>query len=301
MSTSKAVPSLESTYFSGALLQLYSHPPPDCPENDQGFYEEDAFIMTRIADRLDASLARSVPIPPRTASLSIVLDKRLVCSTQRISHVWTAHVHNPSPNATYPSTMVAKIYDPVYFGEAEFFDPFTLLDLSVSQETQAYQRLQSVYGVKVPRFYGHFVAPLPSQHNRTINIILLEYIHGRDIRDLAPREKVAALCPTHKDTLIDAALRLYFDIYALGVEQKDMQPRNVILRPRRKHGPFCSTHGCPLRYEVDCKDMQMVMVDFEVAEFPDPDSQFSNAVTQVAHVDKVKPLYHKYWLANLMP
>ncbi|KAK0452893.1 uncharacterized protein EV420DRAFT_1235832, partial [Desarmillaria tabescens] len=134
--------------------------------------------------------------------------------------------------------MVAKIYDPVYFGEAQYFDPFNFLDLFVSRETQAYQHLKCLYGTKVPHFYGHFVAPLPAQCNRTVNIILLEYIHGRDIRDLVPAEKAEeALCSTHKDMLINAALRLYFDIYALGVEQLDMQPRNVILRPRRKDGP----------------------------------------------------------------
>ncbi|KAK0440497.1 hypothetical protein EV421DRAFT_1815373 [Armillaria borealis] len=300
MSISNAVPSLENTYFAGASLQLYPHPPPDCPETDEGSYAKGSLVMTQIADRLDASIARSVPIPSRTANVSIVLDKRLLSSVERIAHVWTAHVHNPSPNATYPSTMVAKIYDPVYFGEAEFFDPFSLLDLFVSREIQAYQRLKCVYGTKVPRFYGHFVAPLPSQHNRTVNVILLEYIHGRDIRDLAPREKAEALCSTHKDALIDAALRLFYDIYALGVVQRDMQPRNVILRPRRKNGPFCSTKGCPLLYEADAEDMQMVMVDFEVVEFPEPDSEFSNPVTQTTYVNDSKSSWHEYWLANMM-
>ncbi len=216
MSTSKAVPSLESTYFSGASLQLYSHLPPACPLNERGSYAKGAVVMTQIADRLDASIARSVPVPPRPANVSIVLDMRLLCSTQRIAHVWTAHVHNSSPNATYPSTMVAKIYGPVYFGDTQYYDPFSHLDLYVSRETQAYQRLQSLYGTKVPRFYGHFVAPLLSQHDRTVNVILLEYIHGRDIRDLAPREKVEALCSTHKDTLIDAALRLFFRNLCIG-------------------------------------------------------------------------------------
>ncbi len=299
MSTSKVVPSLESTYFSGASLQLYPHPPPDCPVNERGSYAKGALVMTQIADRLDASIARSVPVPPRPANVSIVLDKRLLCSVERISHVWTAHVLKSS-NVTYPSTVVAKIYDPVYFGEAELFDPFSLLDLFVSRETQAYQRLQSFYGTKVPRFYGHFVAPLPSQHDRTINVVLLEYIDGRDIRDLAPMEKEEALCSTHKDALFDTALRLFFDIYALGVAQRDMQPRNVILRRRRKDGPFCSTKGCPLRYEADCRDMQMVMVDFEVVEFREPDSQFSDPVTQATYVDNAKPSYHQYWLSNTL-
>ncbi|KAK0452886.1 uncharacterized protein EV420DRAFT_1765981 [Desarmillaria tabescens] len=237
MSPSTAVPSLESTYFPGASLQLYPHSPLDCPENDRGFYPKDALVVIQIADRMDASIARRVPTI--SANVSIVLDKRLLSSTHRIAHVWTAHVHNSSPNATvYPSIMIAKIYDPVYFGEAQYFDPFSFLDFFVSRETQAYQRLKWLYGTKVPHFYGNFVAPLHAQHSRTVNIILLEYIHGRDIRDLVPREISGALCSTHKDTLIDATLRLYFDIYALGIAKAPpraalLDRRMPIAHPRR--------------------------------------------------------------------
>ncbi|KAK0481309.1 hypothetical protein IW261DRAFT_1470158 [Armillaria novae-zelandiae] len=299
MSTLEAVPNLESTYFSGVSLELDPLHPPDCPVDELGNYEKNAFRMSEATDRLDASIARSVPTPASPPNVTIVLDKRLLCSTWRIAHVWTAHVHNTSPNDTYPMTMVAKIYDPVYFGEAEFHDPFAVRDLFVSRETQAYDRLQSLYGTKVPRFYGHFVAPLPSQRNRTVNVILLEYIRGRDIRDVTPTEEAGALCPTHKDTLIDAVIRLFYDVLALGVAQRDMQPRNVILRARRKDGPFCSTQGCPLRYEADSEDMQMVMVDFEEVEFPEPDSKNSDPVAQATYVDDGRSYYHEYWLRNL--
>ncbi|KAK0200004.1 hypothetical protein DFS33DRAFT_212271 [Desarmillaria ectypa] len=303
MSTSAGVPSLEGTYFAGASLQLYSYAPPDRPTDEWCSYG-DAPLMTQIVDRLDASIARRVPIPPMPVNVSIILDKRLVSSTRRIPHVWTAHVQASSSNIRYPSIMVAKIYDPVYFDseEAEYIDPFALLDLTVSRETEAYRRLGSLQGVKVPHFYGHFIAPLPAQRNRTVNVVLLEYIHGRDIRDLVPRELVETLCSSHKNALIDAALRLYFDIYACGVVQTDMQPRNVILRcTRHRDEPFCSTEGCPLFSEVGCEDIQMVMVDFEAVDFREPDSEFSDPGTQEIHVEKVKPIYLEKWLMNEMP
>ncbi len=44
----------------------------------------------------------------------------------------------------------------------------------------------------------------------------------------------------------------------------------------------------------------MVMVDVEVAGFREPDSQFSNPVTQATHVDNVKSLYHEAWLNNML-
>ncbi|KAK0452884.1 uncharacterized protein EV420DRAFT_628501 [Desarmillaria tabescens] len=112
--------------------------------------------MTQIVDHLDASIAHRVPIPPTmSTNVSIVLDKRLLSSTERIAYVWTAHIQDSSPSATgYPSTMIVKIYDPVYFGEAQYFDPFSFLDLFISRETQAYQRLKRLYRTKVPHFYG---------------------------------------------------------------------------------------------------------------------------------------------------
>ncbi|KAK0450281.1 uncharacterized protein EV420DRAFT_745843 [Desarmillaria tabescens] len=303
MSTSAGVPSLESTYFAGASLQLYSHPPPDCPADEWCSYGKDALVMTRIEDRLNASIARRVPIPSIPTHVSIILNKRLVSSTRRIPHVWTAHIQDSSSDVRYPLTMVAKIYDPVYFDseEAEYIDPFALHDLTVSRETEAYRRLEYLQGAKVPRCYGHFVAPLTAQCDRSVNVVLLEYIHGRNILDLVPRELVETLCSTHKDALIDAALRLYFEIYACGVVQADMQPRNVMLRcAKHENAPFCSTEGCPLFSEMDCEDIQMVMVDFEDVEFREPDSDFSDPITQENHVEKVKPIYLEKWLMNEM-
>jgi hypothetical protein len=65
--------------------------------------------------------------------------------------------------------------------------------------------LKSLQGTKVPRFYGHFIAPLPSQDGRTVNVILLEQVAGTDLRTLVPDEVTEKLCLKHKDALIDAA------------------------------------------------------------------------------------------------
>ncbi|KDR78941.1 hypothetical protein GALMADRAFT_1281379 [Galerina marginata CBS 339.88] len=314
------VPRLERTYYTGLSLQLHSHPPPDLPEDrDNCSYKTRTEPrMTNIGDRLNASVARTVrdPIPNSSISdLSITLYRRLSGSTHLIGQVWTAHVQqspesaesHPGAGSRYPSTVVAKIYDPVYFEdrEAEFFDPFALLDRSVSQETGSYRRLQPLQGVKVPAFYGHFVARLPdrAQRGRTVNVVLLEYVPGNDIRDLVPREIEETLCSPHKDSLIDAALRLYFDILALGVRQLDMQPRNVILpdaRYRHHHDnrPFCSTEGCPLQFEAPREDVQLMMVDFEHVDFEEPDTAFSDPLTQVSYVQKARDHYLGSWLAG---
>ncbi|KAG5633748.1 hypothetical protein DXG03_006735, partial [Asterophora parasitica] len=88
-------------------------------------------------------------------------------------------------------------------------------------------------GTKVPRFYGYFAAALPAQHSRTVYILLLEQIPGRDLRSSVPPDVAENFCVKHKDAIIDATLRLDFDVLACGVDQQDMKSRNVILRPQK--------------------------------------------------------------------
>ncbi|KIM51786.1 hypothetical protein SCLCIDRAFT_1224147, partial [Scleroderma citrinum Foug A] len=205
---------------------------------------------------------------------------------------------------TYPPQLVAKIFDPVFFDsyDAEYTDPFILRDLSVSCEVEAYQRLECLQGKRVPRFYGHFVAPLPSQDGRTISV-LLEHIQGTDLRIIVPPNIAENVCHRHKDAIIDAALRVFFDILACGVNQTDMQPRNVISRPQQlvSGTQYCATLECPLRLEIDCNDLDMVMVDFEGVDFQEPDTSFSEPSTQKVHVENVKSLYLEKWLENMLP
>ena len=102
---------------------------------------------------------------------------------------------------------------------------------------------------------GHFLTSLPTQQNRTINAILLEYVEGTDLRLLVPREESDARL--HKDAVIEAALRLLFEIYALGVHQTNMQPRNVISRPQKEESrtEYCTTPECPLYLKANYRDL----------------------------------------------
>ena len=146
---------------------------------------------------------------------------------RRVPHVWTARVHGSSSHAgatatthtTYSPLPVAKIYD-----------PFFLRNLGISCEVEAYRRLGSLQGTKVSRFYGYFAAAVPAEHGRTVYIILLEEVPGRDLRVIVPSDVTEDVWAKHKGAIINAVLHLYFDILACGVDQQDMQSRNVILR-----------------------------------------------------------------------
>jgi serine/threonine protein kinase len=243
--------------------------------------------------------------------VSITLEQRLYSSMTRVPHVWTAHVQHTSslpsgPPSAYPPLLVAKIFDPTFVDSeiSDCTDPLALRDKSVLCEVEAYRIIEPLQGTVVPRFYGHFIAPLPSQQNRTVNVILMEYVQGTDLRILVPHEIAQTVCSVHKEAIIVRALTVFFDVYALGVVQRDMQPRNIILRPHQQREPgtkYCNTSNCPLHLEVDCMDLRMVMVDFEVVEFKEPDSSFSERSKQIDYINRnLKETYVSRWLESAM-
>ncbi len=203
-----------------------------------------------------------------------------------------------------------RIYDPVFFDddETQWNDPFVVRDFSVSSaEVEAYRRLGPLQGTEV-QYRGSaviFAAAIPAQHGRTVYIILLEEVPaGRDLRVVVPPDVTENVCAKHKDAIIDATLHLHFDILACGVDQQDMQSRNVILRPQ-KHVSlsvsgtrFCETKECLLALEVDCDDLHMAMVDFEMVEIQEPNTSFGEQAVQRTHIEKVKPMYLERWLEN---
>lgn len=306
---------LEETYHPGAVLDLYACQLPAPPTSTRLIYEVPP-SPTQLSERYNKSIAERVALPSTPPAVSITLDKRCDSSMRRVPHVWTARVQGSSSHVgaratttthtTYPPQLVAKIYDPVFFDddETQWDDPFFVRDLSVSCEVEAYRRLEPLQGTKVPRFYGYFATALPAQHGRTVFIILLEKVPGRDLRAIVPPDVTEMVCANHKDAIIDAALRLFFDIVACGVNQQDMQSRNVILRPQNHVSlsvsgtRFCDTKECLLALEVDCDELHMVMVDFEMVDFEQPNTSFSERAVQRTHIEKVKSTYLERWLEN---
>ena len=64
---------------------------------------------------------------------------------------------------------------------------------------------------------------------RTVYVILLGKVAGRDLRVIVLPDVTEKVCAKHKNAIIDAALRLFFDILACGINQEDMQSRNIIM------------------------------------------------------------------------
>ena len=144
-----------------------------------------------------------------------------------------------------------------------------------------------------------FAAPLPGQRGRTVFIILLEEVPGRDLRVIVPPDDAGNVCAKHKNAIIDAALHLFFDILACCVNQQDMYSRNVFLWPQKRVSlsvpgeRFCDTKECLLALEVDCDELHMVMVDFEMVDFKEP----KRAVRR-KQIERVKSMYLRRRLEN---
>jgi hypothetical protein len=299
-----SVPHLEDTYHVGLPLSLYSYRPPDPPADRDEMcpYKEDESKLTDIVDRFNLSVAQRITTPNTAPDVLVTLEQRISCGEGRIPHVWIANVQCCSESVSYPSKIVAKIYDPVYFDseEAEYGNPFTLRDLSVANEVGAYQSLKPLYGSSVPRFYGHFITPLSKQKDRTVNVILLELIDGNSLSKIIPPNQTETLCIEHKSAVIESSLRLFLNVKAHGIRQNDMQPRNIILKPSRKKRVFCGKDGCPLLSKADMHDLEVVMVDFENVEFKEPDGTLSDidALLQSDHLRKSKDYYMKKWLKS---
>ncbi|KAK0462919.1 uncharacterized protein EV420DRAFT_1761270 [Desarmillaria tabescens] len=205
-----------------------------------------------------------------------------------------------------PSTIVAKFYDPLYFhDEYDNTDPLRLAAWSAASEVRAYEKLQSLQGACIPQCLGFYATTLPEQEGRTVYVLLLKYVTGKDLRYLCEmgdkREKIVAdyLCEKHCNAIFSTVFRLVMDFINLGVTHGDLAPRNIIIKTPARRGPFCSTECCPSRHEINADDVQAVMVDFERAVFHDPKDQSLIDCYRKRFVDGVPSEYLSDWFRNM--
>ncbi len=288
-----AVSDLDTLYHPNAHFDLYPCTPPRAPAQDQCMYTAESLLLEKTSGLYLASLTHLVPLPPSPHSPSTLTLHQKLCGgfrEERVTHVWTA-THASQP-------VIAKIFDPLYFIDPyEGTDPFPLVDLSVSREAEAYRRLAPLQGTQVPRCLGLFVSPLLSQGNRTVYVLLLAHIAGQDVRYLVPAPTSPSLCLAHRSAIIDAAVSVFYDILMCGVKQRDMAPRNLIIRPpsRDDNAPFCDKEDCPVRFAVDPDHVESVMIDFEGSELWDPDHEFYDEQTRQREMRALSDDYMEDW------
>lgn len=263
------VPLVEDTYHAGVILRLYPSDPPAYRTAEEVQSCRDGAFQPRNTKEAYTQALKERVQPLATPPCSIILDQPLSATNDDISHVWIAQTQT-TPETPLPSRIVAKIFDPVYRRLSYPNQPFLERDVALSREFKAYTMLKDLQGSGIPRFYGHFVAPLSAQGGRTVNVILLEYIVGKDLAQIVPRSRAPNICASHKDAIIEAVIDVILDIYVNGVVHDDLQPRNVILRSPKHHTPgakYCPHSECPFQQEVDRNDISVVILDYDMAVF----------------------------------
>ncbi len=109
---------------------------------------------------------------------------------------------------------------------------------------RAYERLQFLQGNYIPRCLGLYATALPEQEGRIVHVLLLEHVTGKDLRYLCEKgddmDEIVAdyLCEKHRDAIFSTICQLAMAFLNLGVSHGDLAPRNVIIRPPGRQGPF---------------------------------------------------------------
>ncbi|KAF2763306.1 hypothetical protein EJ05DRAFT_33688 [Pseudovirgaria hyperparasitica] len=191
--------------------------------------------------------------PPRAGSLS---DKSMCLEiTKAIRLTESEDIQSGAQIVVVNQTMVAKIYDPLYYIPDDFaikFDAVAMADSDYTREALAYQELKEFHGNYVPHYYGSWScyisteSPTGKTVQRPVRLILMEYIQGVSLHELLPTE----LSNEQRSNIMVKVIELEAMIeHRGGVSQKDIAPRNFI----------CTGHDY-----VD-PNLRIVLIDFNVS------------------------------------
>ncbi|KAJ7815241.1 hypothetical protein B0H14DRAFT_2603624 [Mycena olivaceomarginata] len=119
--------------------------------------------------------------------------------------------------------------------------------------SQMYSRLKPLAGNLAPQYFGVFVAQIPGpERPRHVYVILLRHIEGSDVRQLMGDGAAERACAEHKTSIIDAAARVLYQFFRLGISPTDLKDSNTILQlPRTpSNEDFCTFPTCPFRHFI---------------------------------------------------
>lgn len=133
--------------------------------------------------------------------------------------------------------VVAKIYDPLYYGFADRMwsdrprDVTYEADMDYSREVAAFTELDSqLGGTDVPRYHGSWTFQLPldlpdGRKTRYIRLVLMEHIKGTPMTDLKPESFSEPARMELVTRVVEAVSRIQF----AGVRHGDISQRNVMV------------------------------------------------------------------------
>lgn len=132
--------------------------------------------------------------------------------------------------------VVAKLYDPMYIHDDDFYiNPFLVADKGYTHETAAYETLSNYQGTTIPDYYGSYSLDIltdASNYKRTVRLVLIEFIPGLSMQKADPDK----FSQETRQSLMKSLIEFETSVYAKNVLLNDLHPRNVMVtNPDSQH------------------------------------------------------------------
>lgn len=235
-------------------IKRHTPPPPfGDPHHGPGPWQERRDVDLYSATQTEAVLAYPPLEPENTLSSShaptahLTIAGTLAVGDERGAQLVVCSVTpNPSPQSC--DGIVAKIFDPLYYSfecPHAAHEPVNVAwqaDVDYTHEAAAFNHLDRMRkagrtGLSAPEYYGSWTFTLPITHagrrlQRAVRLVLMENIKGPSIQSLC-HDPVALSHYSEPDRLDIFAMALDAIVKQRhsGLDQRDLAPRNVVLRP----------------------------------------------------------------------
>jgi serine/threonine protein kinase len=170
----------------------------------------------------------NTPVPDNVPARCLRLLKELSCERCTGAKVFSCVV-----DGNERQTLVAKIYDPLYYAYVE--DVAWQADKDYSVEAGAYEDIWDLGldGKYSPKYYGSWAIQVPFSASplieRTVCLVLMEHLEGFTIHSLMKKELTDLIPPSERLEIMGQVLEIYSKLEFAGVRHCDLAPRNVML------------------------------------------------------------------------
>lgn len=170
----------------------------------------------------------NTPVPDNVPARSLRLLKQLSCERCTGAKVFSCVV-----DGNEHQTLVAKIYDPLYYAYVE--DVAWQADMDYSVEAGAYEDIRDagLDGKYTPKYYGSWAIQVSFSTSppikRTVCLVLMEHLKGFTMESLIQTNLKSRIPPIQRLDIMGRILEIDQKLKFAGVRHADLEPRNIML------------------------------------------------------------------------
>lgn len=186
-----------------------------------------------------------------TFSLELLVHGRLCIGDGHSTQVVEVEVLTESPpveGLSQGQNVVAKLYDPMYINDHDFYiNPFLVADKSYTYETAAYNALSDLQGSAIPRYYGSYSLDIVEESTkRSVRLILTELIPGLSLQETGSY----VLSQKARQHIMKSFVEFESSLYARDVVHENLHPSNIMLvNPKDKQTHIVFIDFAHVRFE----------------------------------------------------